>query len=99
MLIFAFLYYMSSAQSDSYEFLNRFSEIGSVFSGGSEKSTNLSGRMGAWDAISTYIDTHPWGTVLPPQTVLNESPEEVLKALGKDPHDWAVQLLQKKMED
>lgn len=31
--------------------------------------------------------------------VLNESPEEVLKALGKDPHDWAVQLLQKKMED
>ena len=75
MLIFAFLYYMSSAQSDSYEFLNRFSEIGSVFSGGSEKSTNLSGRMGAWDAISTYIDTHPWGTVLPPQTVLNESPD------------------------
>lgn len=69
------IYYLYNFKSDEYEFLSRFSEIGSIFEGGKEKSENLSGRISAWDSIVSYVDTHPLGTILPPQTVINESPD------------------------
>ena len=66
-------YYLSSYITE-YQF-QRFNEIGLVTSSGVGQSSNLSGRFDAWSIIFNYIEINPLGTIVPPQLVISESPD------------------------
>ena len=53
----------------------RFAELFDVFSGKFEKSENAIGRIDAWVGIAHQMQEMPWGTLLPPQLVINYSPD------------------------
>ena len=71
-LIFS-LYFLAFYIND-YQF-QRFKEISSVASSGVEQSANLSGRLNAWSTIFDYTKNNPLGTIVPPQLVIQESPD------------------------
>lgn len=64
----------------AYNFLSedqkeRFLELFSVFSWDFGKSENAIGRIDAWAGIAVQMQGMPWGTLLPPQIIINYSPD------------------------
>lgn len=55
--------------------IKRFSEVINVLQGDFGKSENTLGRFKAWGAIADRISEMPMGTILPPQLVINKSPD------------------------
>lgn len=69
---FLFVYYSYSLNDVQ---TLRYSEIFSVVSGDYSESVNLSARFQAWSSIFVYISNSPFGTILPPQLLIDESPD------------------------
>lgn len=72
--IFGLSIYLLFKFSSEY-YLERFLEIGAVAEQGSSGSQNLDGRVNAWNNLMNYIDTNPFGTIMPPQLVVDYSPD------------------------
>jgi O-antigen ligase len=64
---------MFKFSSDYY--LERAFEIGDVANQGAQGSGNLSGRLDAWVTLIDYVVLNPFGTIVPPQLVLDDSPD------------------------
>ncbi|AOY91529.1 hypothetical protein BKK79_06650 [Cupriavidus sp. USMAA2-4] len=55
---------------------DRFDELFALAQGGGVKSSeNLGGRVQAWQSIVGRLNDYPFGTILPPQLVIDESPD------------------------
>ena len=66
-----FLIFNFSSESN----LERTIEIGNVVNNGVDGSGNLSGRVNAWISLMNYVTLNPFGTIIPPQLALEESPD------------------------
>lgn len=67
------VFLMFKFSSDYY--LERAFEIGDVANQGAQGSGNLSGRLDAWVTLIDYVVLNPFGTIVPPQLVLDDSPD------------------------
>ena len=67
------VFLMFKFSSDYY--LERTVEIGNVANQGAEGSGNLSGRLNAWINLIDYVTLNPFGTIIPPQLAIEESPD------------------------
>ena len=67
------LYLMLNFSSEYY--MERFLEIGTVAEQGSVGSGNLDSRVNAWSNLIYYIQNNPFGTIMPPQLVIDYSPD------------------------
>ncbi len=72
-IFFISLYLMLNFSSEYY--MERFLEIGAVAEQGSVGSGNLDSRVNAWSNLIYYIQNNPFGTIMPPQLVIDYSPD------------------------
>lgn len=56
----------------------RFLEISSVLQGDVKGAENLDGRLQAWDIIFDRLSDFPFGTIAPPQLIIEQSPDNQL---------------------
>lgn len=67
---FVLLNAFSGFSEQSYTFLNRFSAMWDTITGVSTDE-NLSGRYSAWSSATQVINDYPFGTFVPPETLLH----------------------------
>jgi hypothetical protein len=76
-MFFIAIYSLFQALSDNIteSQTQRFAELFYVFGGDFDKSDNAIGRIDAWSGIINLMQDMPMGTLVPPQILINHSPD------------------------